>query len=531
MYELMIVDDEWYAARGVANGIDWSKLGFSYVHVATNISRAKEIINERQIDVIICDIEMPMGNGIELLEWINERGLAIRTLLLTCHTEFEYAKKAVQLGTLDYLVKPIRYEDLASIMEKVVARMSEDRQKEAFLQMLRANYDSWLRHQPLVIERFWTDVLLYNGTLNELEIRDMIADKHIPFRPSARFIPILFSIRGCRKELPLRAFQAMAYALRKEMEETIFQSGMTGQAIHPSSAHLLAVLPIDHDQIYNLNQLKDNCQRFINKSNEQFYCDVACYIGEPVELKKVKAEVERLYERDAGNVTIMNQVSWMIKDKGVHVTKHKPDFSTWLQLLKKGGQDELLAEIDEFIATLQKDGCSLEQLKEICQDFLQMSHHVLQLKELHAGSVFGDNAGIAIAGAARSIDNFRSWVHEIVVTAIEAIRSVEQSQTIVERVDRYIMDNLDRGLSRESIAEHVCLNPDYLNRFFKKETGHTISEFILERRIKVAKEKLMNSSMSVANVAASIGYANFSHFSMIFKRATGVTPAEYRKKT
>ena len=61
---------------------------------------------------MVCDIEMPMGNGTELLKWIRENDMSSEFLFLTCHTEFQYASVAIRYQAAGYLVKPFRVEQV-----------------------------------------------------------------------------------------------------------------------------------------------------------------------------------------------------------------------------------------------------------------------------------------------------------------------------------------------------------------------------------------------------------------------------------
>ncbi|MGO4274510.1 helix-turn-helix transcriptional regulator, partial [Paenibacillus sp. TAF58] len=82
---------------------------------------------------------------------------------------------------------------------------------------------------------------------------------------------------------------------------------------------------------------------------------------------------------------------------------------------------------------------------------------------------------------------------------------------------------------REEIANHVFLNPDYLTRIFKKETGMAVSDYLFHERLKLAQELLAKTDMPISAVASHIGYANFSHFSRMFKKHTDLNPIEYRQ--
>ena len=91
--QALIVDDDIATVDVVENSIDWKSLGVTEIFTAYNISRAKEILSERNVDIIISDIEMPKGSGIDLLEWIRENEIPGEFLFLTCYEKFDYAAK------------------------------------------------------------------------------------------------------------------------------------------------------------------------------------------------------------------------------------------------------------------------------------------------------------------------------------------------------------------------------------------------------------------------------------------------------
>lgn len=92
----------------------------------------------------------------------------------------------------------------------------------------------------------------------------------------------------------------------------------------------------------------------------------------------------------------------------------------------------------------------------------------------------------------------------------------------------YIRRNLDKELSRGQIAEAIFLSPEYLSRLFKQETGGSLSDYILSERMRVAHSMLADTDVPVSLVASRVGYSNFSYFSQVFKKYSGVSPGEYR---
>ncbi|WP_419876323.1 helix-turn-helix domain-containing protein [Candidatus Pristimantibacillus sp. PTI5] len=74
------------------------------------------------------------------------------------------------------------------------------------------------------------------------------------------------------------------------------------------------------------------------------------------------------------------------------------------------------------------------------------------------------------------------------------------------------------------------MNPDHLTRLFKKETGHTITDYALLERIKLVKELLTQTNIPISSISSSVGYSNFSHFTNVIKIFAEMGPTEYRSQ-
>lgn len=104
----------------------------------------------------------------------------------------------------------------------------------------------------------------------------------------------------------------------------------------------------------------------------------------------------------------------------------------------------------------------------------------------------------------------------------------ERGQTPVQKAMEYVRRHIDRDLSRTDIAEAIFLNPEYLSRLFKKETGSSLNDYITAEKMRAAQGMLVDTNVPVSIIASKIGYSNFSYFSQVFKRHTGLSPVEYR---
>lgn len=104
------------------------------------------------------------------------------------------------------------------------------------------------------------------------------------------------------------------------------------------------------------------------------------------------------------------------------------------------------------------------------------------------------------------------------------------SDILVEKAYECVFDHYsDYNISVYNIASMLCVNSDYLSRIFKKKTGQGLATFLLKTRMKKAAELLEGTSMSVAEIAAAVGYNDISYFKRTFKSYNGVSPTDYRK--
>lgn len=131
---LLIVNDEELTAETMRSEMNWPKYGIDEVYTAYDTIQAKDVIGQKTVDILLCDIEMPGDNGIELLRWVRREKLPIECIFLTCHPSFEYAKEAISLDCQDYILIPAQYEDIGAGIKKVVDRIRAARQDAQYVE-------------------------------------------------------------------------------------------------------------------------------------------------------------------------------------------------------------------------------------------------------------------------------------------------------------------------------------------------------------------------------------------------------------
>lgn len=141
---ILIVDDEMVSRMALVSGIDWKSLGIGTVLDAASAKTARKYLTEEKVDLALIDIEMPEENGLELLEWIRQEAkLSIPCAFLTCHASFDYAQAAIRLGCFDYLLKPVIYDEVQRLIEKMMMSYLDANEIEQIVEYGR----QWIREK------------------------------------------------------------------------------------------------------------------------------------------------------------------------------------------------------------------------------------------------------------------------------------------------------------------------------------------------------------------------------------------------
>ncbi|WP_342047746.1 response regulator transcription factor [Bacillus sp. OTU530] len=529
-FNILIVDDEVHAIRGVQAGVNWEKYNILSVYTARNVAQAQEVFLKNKVDLLLCDIEMPKGSGFDLLKWVREHYPETEAIFLTCHSDFSYAKQALQLKSFNYLLKPVDYRELEEAIGEALEKIEKDQEikkvEESYLQLKKS-------HHEVLKERFWLDLIqqVIPSTIDKIE--EHMKNHHLSFSISTMFLPMLFHVQRWKKELSAYEEKLKENALQKAVREVISKFDTGAHVVNLETGYVVVIMPSRSS--INLEELTNNINQFISQFSQYFSCDLCCYIGNQVQIQEVMSMVQNLQELDRNNVTLNNQTIFYKNDtKGVSSLSPKLPSTEWTSLMKNGLKDKFLDEINKYFADWKKaNDITAQSLHLFYQDFLQLVFYVLQVKGIQANQIYSQNLLTEKPKEVlKSLYALQEWVIYIADVAMNQIHPPQEKESVVDLVRKFIHDHLgEQRLTREDIANYVYLNPDYLTRVFKKQTGLSLSDYLQQQRIEYAKKLLVETSLPVSEVALSAGYSNFSYFSTIFKKATKLNPMEYRKST
>lgn len=531
MIRVLIVDDEIYAVKGLRSGVRWDSIGIDEVYEAYHAPMAQQVLSEQAIDIIICDIEMPETSGLDLMEWIKDQGMDPETIVLTCHSEFAYAKRAMHLGGFDYLLKPVVYAELEQVLTTAIEKVNEKRRVSETDEQYNRIVELWNSRKPLLVERFWQDVFECRIPPKARALEQSLAAYDMRMDEVSRMSLILISVEKWEKPLGSRDEHIMEFALRKAAEEVLLADGVRGDVIQDHRGNMLVVM---YRGVKDIEQARivARCEEYLRAGGEYFFCQLSCYVGEPVAITEALSSYLALLDAEYRNVSQSNVVIVCGASEQDPLPVAAPMTDSMLELaelIENGQAAELDKRLEVSMAKLADSHATVETLTASYHAFLQAIYFAMHRKGLQAHLLYEGRSCPNLKTATKSIAHFGVWVRCVAEAAAALFAKPAMTSAVVQKVTSYIGEHLEEELTREQLASVAFVNPAYLSRLFRKETGMVLTDYILQEKMRRAADLLSATDQSISEVADGLGYGNFSYFARLFRKVHGVTPHDYRK--
>lgn len=517
---LLLIDDDILMLQDVKEILDWNALGFDKIYTAENTVLAQRILNQVPVHVIICDIEMPGNSGLDFMQILKDSQADIPCILLTSYARFEYARRAIELDAVDYLLKPVQEEALRNAVNKAAEKLRLSHQ----LNDARKYSEYWLDEEKNTAEYFWSKAA--RGSLTEVHS----LPRKLGYTDTQLFVPVLIeAFRDSRHHTfddPM-----LEYAVKNVGYEILEQEYLLPRCVIAlSPGRWLAVISITSGPETDSSPLEEQLELLQDSAGRLMHMDFSIAIGNAAPYDNISAEVSAL-----GRLldTSMNR-----KGKILHRSDTLPRGTTctqseiqlWETLLHSTDKEALKKSLNTF---LQKKSSllTLDNMLEIRQDFAQMVYSFLKQRAIQAHRLFGDEESDRLyRNAVRSIEDMYAYCGHLTERALCYANMTDDTKSAVEIIQNYLDTHYAEDIQRNDLSEIVFISPDHLSRLFKKETGLSLMQYVTQKRIHAACSLLKESHMPVNRVALQVGYGNFAYFSKVFREITGMTPVNYRKQ-
>ena len=156
MIKVFLVEDEVVIRDAIKNSIDWEQEGYEFVGEASDGELALPMILKEKPDILITDIRMPFMDGLELCRILTDRLTAARFVVFSGFDAFEYAKQAIQMNVVEYILKPINADELSAVLRRLKDQLDRKRAERRNVELLRSRYTENL---PVLRELFYANLL------------------------------------------------------------------------------------------------------------------------------------------------------------------------------------------------------------------------------------------------------------------------------------------------------------------------------------------------------------------------------------
>ena len=511
MYKLLLVDDNQFVLDGFREKINLGDLGIELSAVAANGEEALCLAGAVQPDIIVTDIKMPRMDGMALLEAVAKSGRSVKTVILSGYSDFEYARRAISLNAVEYLLKPILKTDIEACLARIVQEL-KNRDEEA---RRKSRQEDQLRQSSGIVKSHLITGLLEGKA-------ETLCDDRLAAVCPALFAGPVAAVVVERDRVAAGAEGMEPMALLLGAVECALP-GCAGVVLGERRTALL--LPAGPTRAAALAALR----RVYAEACRLAAGPVSVAAGEPAErpdgihrsyLQAVEAMGYRLIW--GGGAVLPH---WEVVCHGGKSARFDQSLKKALDIAAQGKREATMAALDEFyggIAT-HRD-CRPADVTGASNRLALCSLAILRGE----GGSLCESALWEQLNTLETLEDVRGWIKGVFERAHSAADERSRFSHIVNRVIDVVDRDYAKDLLLKDIADELFISTNYLTTLFRKETGVTFKKYMTGVRVRKAMELLRDPQYKVYQIAGLIGYESEEHFSRVFKETTGLTPREYK---
>jgi two-component system response regulator YesN len=533
-YKAIIADDEPKLIQLIKLLGKWEELDIEIVDECLDGRTALESIKRNRPDFVLSDIKMPELDGLELIQEVRKSGVDCFFVLISGYRHFEYARSAISLNVVDYLLKPIDEEQLNITLEGLCRQMRKKEADQASFTELDTLHKQQSREQLKV---FWNHLRgdVVNG---RLKTTDPIASLqvyndtyHTSFtKPCFQVVTISTDSSG--------VFQNDNSILQGQIDQFIAKISNEHTDYYYNLDYCGGILVINFDE-YGRKTVRDNI--------------TALYYA--------LRDMSEIYGQFRLNLGVGRAVD-SIRD--LPRSYNEALAAEWGRLITVQNGILEYSQVAAFPHFSFQDICPKEDLSSLCdcvkylrrEELGSVFQRLAERARMRSNSYPGDMSDVFfdLVGAITknlSEDKRRRMVNDCFYAYLEARNFGQVMKLVYEALDQYVKEEMEaarqkakkpiheaqqfirenyfRGISQEEVAAYSNVSPAYLSKLFKSELGIGFNDYLTKVRLHAAEELLANSTLNIKEIALAVGYPDEKYFSRLFKKNSGIKPSEYRK--
>ena len=532
LYKIMLVDDEEEVRKSIIRKINWEDAGFEVIGDAENGKDALEKIEQSEPDVVLTDIRMPYMDGLALAEAIRQTYPSMKIVIFSGFDEFEYAKKAIKLNVIEYILKPVNVEELTAILKKIKKNLDEEIEQKRNVNLLR---ESYIRNLPTIREHFLNDLI--HGGMAQSDISEKLKEYDIDIDHAEKWVAAAVhlepdekvdkavSLHKERELIPISVSNLIEEKLEGQYRFTMFHSSF--------ESILIAAIDEQNTQTGLVALLSDICK----ETKKILEVSVTIGVGESCgSLTNIGSSVHSAL--NALGYRAVTGSGGLIYIHDVEPANHgKLQFdsrteSELIAAVKFGPEAKIRSVIADIVGKMEDARVHYRQYQAYVLAVINALTQLSQQYDLRISDMFGvETDYFEILTKVEKMENLRQYLTGVALKLNEAMEEERSNTTknVIREAKQYILENYqDPDLSVEKICRHLHLSPAYFSTMFKKETGQAYIAYLTDVRLNRAVELLMTTDDKTYIIAEKVGYPEQNYFSYVFKKKFGVSPTKYR---
>ena len=503
---IVIVEDELKIRNGLT-GLLQRYPNCMVVGSAKDGKEGLDTIRKEKPDLVFTDIRMPVMDGLEMIRNMREADMKSHVVVLTGYAEFDYAKKALQYGVDEYLLKPISVEDVENITTQIEKKVLEETLK------IETTPEGMLRS-------------ILEGEMENTEKLQTISE--LPFNDRQKESLCYCLICGLHESDSKEECRYMAESIEKWNMDGVYPIF----SYSSDERELFVLLTLSKE----INAAPERIRsKFEHNLKLSFMQRTGIWIYELLNnLSDLKNKADQI--RAAYIYEMVCPHDQLIRLQ--EITERKlPDYPYPLGMetkLKKqicAGNEELAEGwMKEFFASFVKEKYDPGSVRYA---FIRMAGFVVGL----IGEVYPERRRevmeldtIRKMGKSVSLKEFCELLErEIRIVYQKKKDDNIRNYTILKAIS-YIREHYAERISLEDVAGRLNISSEYLSTLFRREIGINFSTFVSEFRVSQAKKILKGSDMKIYEISEKVGFTDTKYFNKVFKNIVGVSPKEYREK-
>lgn len=535
MLEVLIVDDIPSQVDSFAATIPKVELGIDRIHKAYSGMEALQLYREYNIHIVITDIRMPEMSGIDLIREIRQIGRKVKIIVISGYADFEYAKSVVPYNSSGYLMKPVSPDQLREKLSELIEEIASE--KKVQQQQQRDGYA--FRENLPTLQGELLNRVLYGNSIPNAELERKLFLLNIPFSLEKQVGLFIVRLEGRLQEYEGLDKKLVEYAVTN-MAEEVFRDIFHLWFCRDHNEYLVMIVSAKDNTAADVEKLqtemdvravalKKKAELLLNGSISIALAESWTYLTEGIPglyrsvidgMRVIEEKKQSVFLRIAGN---LNQVQI-----GTLTSLYRPpllilllDTGNWLQ-----AEEKLIQIFTELKSKNYPPEHANEAYFAIANAYQYMAHKKGRLLSEFGASSFG------LMPTAPSLNQLEKWAFFILRSLREQSEEASDKQScLVDKVHKFIEENMNSNLSLQTIAADIGLHPAYLSRVYRAETGINLSDYILRYRMELAAYLLRSSNKKIYEIAEIIGYQAVPYFIKLFKGYTNMTPQEFRDRT